>query len=193
MFLFQPSNSFCSVSLCAGSQFDMRTMSPSECDQCVSECDVETCGINPENEQCTDRCLVVPCEERCLDACDSCFDTPQTICDSNECQSFFTGAVRRKIQISYRFLLILKKKFLPRPQGFLPYQRRASHIHQTSSMDTYPWTGTLFLRTPLKRCYVPVTTTITLINSDGAYARSTVNLVQMPRTRQHRCFTPPPP
>ncbi|GJJ11288.1 hypothetical protein Clacol_005520 [Clathrus columnatus] len=78
----------CSVSFCAGSQVDMRAMFPSECDQCVSECDVTSCPINLEKEQCTDRCLVVPCEQECLDACHSCFDSSQKAPDPNECRGF---------------------------------------------------------------------------------------------------------
>lgn len=81
----------------------MRAMSPSECDQCVTECDAESCAINLGMEQCTDRCLVVPCEEQCLEACDSCFGPSQTVCDSStECQGLTEGV--REIPSTLHFI-----------------------------------------------------------------------------------------
>ena len=60
---------------------------PSECEQCVTECDLENCDLGTE-EQCTDRCIVVPCDDPCLDICGTCVSWPNTLCTGGHCESF---------------------------------------------------------------------------------------------------------
>ena len=44
---------------------------PSECEECVAECNVKDCNLSTE-EQCTDHCVVVPCNDPCIDSCGVC-------------------------------------------------------------------------------------------------------------------------
>ena len=64
------SQSPCPLPHCAGSPDMSPPTLPLECEQCVTGCNVE-CPLNTE-EECTDHCIVVPCDDPCLDDCGMC-------------------------------------------------------------------------------------------------------------------------
>lgn len=148
----------CTLPHCAGSPVEMHAANiPSGCEECVTECDVETCDLATESSQCTDRCLVVPCEDPCPDVCASaCGSWSASPCETALCQGFHDlvslfSPSPLHVKFTDHAVALTQSGHcaVPPPQGIHPLTQLPGHLvmqHERDGSDHLDWNNTFLSR-----------------------------------------------